>query len=173
MAYQLRFIAILFFLLTSGCANHGSFNAIPVNDGEFQASLADLSEKYRDIEGKKSVRAVSDAPLVQELYSAWGEPDSVEYETGRYIEKLLILASAIYGYEAFDDWLHNREYPIPSVSGGVFATFLLIEPFPRKILLWRKGNKEIRVKVIRTIRGGYRAQVIGWEWRDINSKPLQ
>ena len=68
----------------------------------------------------------------------------------------------------FDNWIYNREHPV-SVVGEIFTAILLLEPFPREVLIWRKGDKEIRVKVLREIRGGYRGQVIGWEWKEIDS----
>ena len=122
-------IAVLSF--ATGCATVNSFNSLPRNPSEFELSQDELEEKYPDIqEYKKRFRGLSfNTPLVQELVSLWGEPESKTKHWSYFTGMGGALAFSAIVLEA-------GAVAITSTAGIV----LLIRPYPPESYIWNKNR---------------------------------
>jgi hypothetical protein len=164
-----RYTIILgsFVHILAGCASQQHFSEIPITQIQFEKPMAELLNEYPGIERFTEIGSHRNAPPISELNRLWGPPYTVETDAFRHYHGLAMLSLMTLGLLAIDNETIQyfgdgyAMWPIASV-------FWIARPFPPAIHVWRKADKEIRVRVERNLNTLYEQRVYGWSWKEMD-----
>jgi len=137
-----------------------NFEHIPVALPDFKKTYSELTSAFPEIESYENrFRFPNNTPLIADLITAWGEPDSVTITYWHY--PVFIGCGFIAGA-----LLNISAVAIAAIS----AIAVALNPGPEKKYIWIKGDYCILTVTQLGFASFYRRAILYWKWTKKESK---